>query len=83
MKRRTFGMTAGALALTLALLAGCGRTDAPPPPPPPAPPRRPRRGARRNHPAAGVFFAVFQRFRFFLWKTRRLTGGPEHGMLTT
>ena len=37
MKRRTFGMTAGALALTLALLAGCGRTDAPQATPTPAP----------------------------------------------
>ena len=51
MKRRTFGMTAGALALTLALLAGCGRTDAPQATPTPAPTMTPLPDDILNRPA--------------------------------
>ena len=51
MKRRTFGMTAGALALTLALLAGCGRTDAPQATPTPAPTMTPLPDDILNQPA--------------------------------
>ena len=51
MKRRTFGMTVGALALTLALLAGCGRTDAPQATPTPAPTMTPLPDDILNQPA--------------------------------